>query len=77
MEGPLAKYAIDVQAGLAGTETLHQYPCVLAKRPKQFFVWLGTTDFALFSKSTFMNLCNFAEGAGAQSVTFLLAAEHP
>ena len=76
VEGPIAKYAIDVQAGLAGTDTLHQYPCLHVSRSKRFFVWLGATDFDLFSKCTFMNLCNFAEGAGAQTITFLLDAEH-
>ena len=66
------KFVFDVCAGLSGTETLHQYPCVYEEASRCFFVWLGDTEFALFTKSTFMNLCNFAEDLGARTVTFLV-----
>jgi len=42
----------------------------------KFYVWLADTNFALFTKSTFMNLCNFAENHGAQKVLLLLDAQH-
>ena len=37
---------------------------------------MGNTDFALFTKSTFMNLCNFAEGKGADKVLFTIDTQH-
>mmetsp|Transcript_11167 Transcript_11167/g.14129 ORF Transcript_11167/g.14129 Transcript_11167/m.14129 type:complete len:138 (-) Transcript_11167:565-978(-) len=70
------KYLFDVCAGLSGTETLHQYPCVLEGESRRFFVWLGDLDFSLFTKSTFMNLSNFAERVGAESITFLIYHQH-
>lgn len=71
------KLLFDACAGLSGTETLNQYPCVYdADGDRQFFVWLGDTEFSLFTKSVFMNLCNFAEEAGARSVTFLVFHQH-
>ena len=71
------KLLFDACAGLSGTETLNQYPCVYdADTDRRFFVWLGDTEFSLFTKSVFMNLCNFAEEAGALSVTFLVFHQH-
>ena len=70
------KYLFDVCAGLSGTETLVQFPCVFEPGSQRFFVWLGDLDFALFTKSSFMNLSNFAEDAGATTITFLVYHEH-
>lgn len=40
-------------------------------------VWLADTDIAIFSKSTFMNLCKFAEEQlGAKKLVFVLNAKH-
>lgn len=71
------KFLFDVQAGLSGTDTLHQFPCLHDLSNGRFYVWLGDTDFALFTKSAFMNLSNFAEGQlGAKTVIFLVYHEH-
>ena len=70
------KYLFEAQAGLSGQETLHRYPCILDPLSSRFFVWLGDLDFALFTKSTFMNLSNFAEQQGAQTITFIIYHEH-
>ena len=43
---------------------------------KKFFVLLGDIDISVFSKSTFMNLANFAEKKCAISIIFLLDADH-
>lgn len=37
---------------------------------------MADTEFQLFSKSTFMNLCNFAEDKGATSIILILDKEH-
>lgn len=42
----------------------------------RFYVWLADTDIALFTKSTFMNLCDFAEKHGALKVLILIDANH-
>lgn len=71
------KFVFDAQAGLSGYETLHQFPCLFDEASSRFYVWLGDTDFSLFTKSAFMNLCNFAEvEQGAKTVVFLVYHEH-
>lgn len=67
---------MDSCAGLIGSETLCQFPCLLDEETNSFYVQLGDTDFALFTKSTFMNLCNFAEGKGASKVLFTVDSQH-
>ena len=69
-------YVFDACAGLSGSETLNEYPCILDPQNARFYVWLGDTDLALFTKSTFMNLSNFAESAGARTVIFLIFHAH-
>lgn len=70
------KFLFDVCAGLSGEETQCQFPCIYEEASHRFFVWLGDTDIAYFTKSTFMNLCDFAEETGASSVTFLIFRQH-
>ena len=70
------KFVFDACAGLSGHETLSQYPCIFEAESARFFVWLGDTDLALFTKSTFMNLSNFAEKAGARTIIFLVFHAH-
>ena len=62
--------------GLQGNQTLRAYPCVLDETTATFFVWLGDTDLAAFTKHTFMNLCDFAEDNSATDVIFLLDRNH-
>lgn len=76
-KGEYKKFVVDSCAGLLGSETLRQYPCLMDYTSGKFYVWLADTDFALFTKSTFMNLCNFAENHGAEKVLLLLDAHHP
>ena len=75
-EGKFKRFIVDSCAGLLGSETLRQYPCLMDFASGRFYVWLADTDIALFTKSTFMNLCNFAERQGAQKVLLLLDADH-
>lgn len=70
------KFVFDVCAGLSGEETQCQFPCIFDEASRRFFVWLGDTDISYFTKSTFMNLCDFAEDAGATSVVFLIFRQH-
>ena len=67
----------DACAGLSGSETLHQFACLFDEVTGRFYVWLGDTDFALFTKSAFMNLSNFAETElGAKKAVFLVYHQH-
>jgi len=77
--GKFKPFVIESCYGLTGHETLRAYPCVLDEQDEKnttFFVWLGDTDFKAFTKHTFMNLCDLAEGHGAKSVIFMLDREH-
>ena len=69
-------YFFDACAGLSGSESVSEYPCILDPQTARFYIWLGDTDLALFTKSTFMNLSNFAESAGARTVIFLIFHAH-
>ena len=69
-------HLIDVCDGLSGREIDHHLPCAHYK-DQRLLVWLADTDLAIFTKSTFMNLCDFAENElKVASVVFLLAANH-
>lgn len=67
-------YVINTKAGLTGTTTIAQYPCILTEN--QFFVWVGTTDIQLFDKNTYMNLANLAEEKCATDMYLLLDREN-
>jgi len=75
-KGEYKRFVVDSCAGLLGSDTLRQYPCLMDYASSKFYVWLSDTDFALFTKSTFMNLCNFAENHGATKVLLLLDTQH-
>lgn len=75
-QGEYKRFVVDSCAGLLGSDTLRQYPCLMDYANSKFYVWLSDTDFALFTKSTFMNLCNFAENHGATKVLLLLDTQH-
>lgn len=70
-------FVIDSCYGLTGKETLRQFPCLFNCDQLQFFVWLGDLPLNLFSKSTLMNLADFAEKQGATSLVLLVDREHP
>lgn len=69
-------FVIDSVAGLTGNQMVRQYPCLLNKEDGKFYVLLGDADISLFSKSTFMNLCNFAENQSAKSMVLMLNRDH-
>jgi len=57
----IQKFAFDVCGGLVGSDVVHQYACAYDPSSKNFFIWLGNSSIGSFSKSSFMNLTNFAE----------------
>lgn len=44
---------------------------------RKFFVQIGETKSVLFSKSTLLNLADFAEKRGATELVLLLDSQHP
>lgn len=63
-QGKFHTFVIECFFGLQGTDTLRSYPCILDTKDENditFYVWLADTDLSVFTKNTFMNLCNFAE----------------
>lgn len=69
-------FVIQSEGGLLGTDVMAEFPCVLHCEKKRFFTALGSTDFQFFTKSTLLNLCNFAEDEGATELVFLLDRNH-
>ena len=67
---------ITSEGGLLGTDVHAEFPCVLHVDKRRFFVNIGLIDFKFFTKSTLMNLCNFAEEKGAKELVFLLDKTH-
>lgn len=65
-------FTIESQGGLLGTDTLAEFPCVHESATHRFFVQIGMTDIAFFTKSTLLNLCDFAEKQGASELIFIL-----
>ena len=65
-------FTIESKGGLLGTDTLAEFPCVQDCTKQQFFVQIGMTDIVFFTKSTLLNLCDFAEKRGAQELIFIL-----
>jgi len=54
-------FTIESVGGLLGTDKLAEFPCVHDCAAKRFYVQIGKTDIVYFSKSTLLNLCDFAE----------------
>lgn len=59
------QFELDSRVGLNGGQTCWNFPCLLDSERKMFFVWLGEISIEKFTKTTFLNIVNFAENAGA------------
>jgi len=69
-------YEFDSKVGLNGSQTHCNFPCLLEEEKKTFFVWLGDVTIDKFTKSTFLNLANFAETNGAKQVVLIQVRDH-
>lgn len=54
-------FDLDSRVGLNGSHSNWAFSAVLDDATKRFYVWLGETTIDKFTKSTFMNIVNFAE----------------
>lgn len=62
--------------GLNGSKSCWSFPCVYDEQTQKFFVWLGDITIDRFTKTTFLNLVNFAEKAGAQQMILVNLRDH-
>jgi hypothetical protein len=75
-EGKNSAYEFDSRVGLNGSQIHSSFPCMLDEENQRFYVWLGDITICKFTKSTFMNLVNFAETKGAQTMVFVQIRDH-
>ena len=54
-------YDIDSRVGLNGSKSLWSFACLHDEEHARFFVSIGDITLDKFTKTTFMNLTNFAE----------------
>lgn len=75
-DGKGKQFELDSRVGLNGSQTCWNFPCLLDTEHKTFFVWLGDISIERFTKTTFLNLTNFAENAGAIKIVLVQFREH-
>lgn len=64
-EGSYKIYDIDSRVGLNGSKSFSQFQCLNDEESHRFYIWMGELAIEKFTKTTFLNLVNFAEKAGA------------
>lgn len=69
-------YEFDSRIGLNGSQVHCTFPCLLDQENKRFYVWLGDITIDKLTKSTFLNIADFAENKGAQSMVFVQLRDH-
>jgi len=69
-------YEFDSRVGLNCSQILATFLCIMDEENKRFIVSLGDITIDKFTKSTFMNLANFAEEKGATSMVFVQNRDH-
>lgn len=75
-EGQAKYFELDSRVGLNGSKTCWSFPCVLDEESHKFFVWLGDITIESFTKTTFLNLTNFAESNGAKQMVLIQFRDH-
>ena len=56
---------------------LENFHALYSSETKVFYVLLAQVEIKHFTKSTFMNMVEFAEKLGAQRLMMLLSTDHP
>lgn len=67
-EENLKLFEFDARVGLNGAHCQWNFPCLYNEENKTFFIWLGDVTIDKFTKTTFMNLVDFAEKTGASNM---------
>lgn len=72
----MSVYEFDSRVGLNCSQILATFCCIMDEENKRFLISLGDITIDKFTKSTFMNLANFAEEKGAKSMIFVQNRDH-
>jgi len=67
----------DSRVGLNGSQCHWKFPCLSDSGESRFYVWIGNATVDKFTKSTFMNLVDFAEKEQAKTIILVQARAHP
>jgi hypothetical protein len=72
----VTNFEIDSRVGISGATTCWKFPCVYDDSTEKFFVWMGDVTIDKFTKTTFLNLVNFAQNLGATNMVLIMNREH-
>jgi hypothetical protein len=75
-DGQAKHFELDSKVGLNGSQTCWSFPCIYDQERQKFFVWLGDITIERFTKTTFLNLANFAENTGAKQMVLITMRDH-
>jgi len=66
----------DSRIGLNCSQIHSTFQCLLDSGNKRFYVWLGDMNIDKLTKSSFLNLANYAEERFASKMILILTREH-
>ena len=69
-------FELDSRVGLNGSQSNWSFPCMQDEDSHRFYVYLGDVNIDKFTKSTFLNLVNFAEKAGCNKLILVQERDH-
>ncbi|CDW75147.1 UNKNOWN [Stylonychia lemnae] len=75
-DGMFKFYDIDSRVGLNGSRSLWSFSCLHDEVNSRFFIWLGDLPIEKFTKSTFLNLTNFADKLSCKQVVLIMNRDH-
>ena len=70
-------FDLDSRVGLNGSQSNWAFSAVLDEATKRFYIWLGDATIDKFTKSTFLNIVNFAEKQSGNQVVLVMGRDHP
>jgi hypothetical protein len=69
-------FELDSRVGLNGSQCYWSFPCLNDEQKQRFFIWLGDVTIEKFTKTTFLNLADFAEKSKAKQMVLVLSRDH-
>jgi hypothetical protein len=69
-------FDLNSRIGLNGSKSHCNFSCMQDEETKRFIVWIGDISIEKFTKTTFMNLVNFAEKSGCTKMILVQNRDH-
>lgn len=69
-------FELDSRVGLNGSQSNWSFPCMQDEDSQRFYVWLGDVNIDKFTKTTYLNLVNFAEKALCNKMVLVMDRDH-